>query len=174
MRIRSFVLGVAVIGAASACGDDDPSGPAQQIYQATLSGANERPAPITTTGTGFFNGVISDGNFLNYTISWSGLSSASNNGHFHGPQTTGATAVAGVALDLNAPTAGRTITHSNASGGAGSAQGQIDLKGSVALANGTTITGDSLKKLLDTGGLYINIHTVNNPGGEILGVITKQ
>jgi hypothetical protein len=31
-----------------------------------------------------------------------------------------------------------------------------------------------VRKLLDNQGLYINIHTVNNPGGEILGIIKKQ
>jgi len=114
-----------------------------------------------------FNGVITDGGWLIYTVSWSGLTSASNNGHFHGPVTGAGSA--GVLIDLNGAPA-RTITHSNASGGAGSAAGQIDLK--VAL--NANVSGDSLRKLLDNQGLYINIHTVNNPGGEIAGVITKQ
>lgn len=167
MRVRAFVLGLAVIGAASACGDDDPTGPAQNIYRATLNGASERPTAVTTNGTGLFNGVITDGGFLVYTISWSGLSSASNNGHFHGPITPGSNAAAGILIDLNAPTAipSRTITH----GTTGSASGTIDLK--VAL--NANVSADSLRKLLDNNGLYINIHTVNNGGGEIAGVIQK-
>ncbi len=169
MRIKSF-LAMAVIGVASACGDDDATGPAQNIYRATLNGAGERPPLTGITGSGTFTGTISDGGFLQYTISWSGLSSASNNGHFHGPITAGSNAAAGVLIDLNAPTAGRTITHSNASGGAGSAAGFIDLK--VAL--NANVSADSLRKLLDNQGMYINIHTVNNPGGEIAGVVTKQ
>ena len=171
MRVRAFLLGAAVVGFAAACDRDtiEITGPAQSIYRANLSGANERPTAVTSNGTGVFNGVITDAGWLIYTISWSGLSSASNNGHFHGPITTGSTASAGVLIDLNAAPA-RTITHSNASGGAGSAAGQIDLK--VAL--NANVSGDSLRKLLDNQGLYINIHTVNNPGGEILGVITKQ
>jgi hypothetical protein len=173
MRVRAFLLGVAVIGFAAACDRDtvEITGPAQNIYRATLLGANERSAtgsaPVTTNGTGVFNGVITDGGWLIYTVSWSGLTSASNNGHFHGPVTSAGSAP--VLIDLNAPPA-RTITHSNASGGAGSAAGQIDLK--VAL--NANVSGDSLKKLLDNEGLYINIHTVNNPGGEILGIIKKQ
>jgi hypothetical protein len=170
MRVRAFVLGFAAIGLASACGEEKPTGPATQQYRATLNGANERPAAVTTNGTGLFNGVISEGGFLVYTITWSGLSSASNAGHFHGPITPGSNAAANPLIDLNAPTAGRTITHSSATGGAGSASGSIDLK--VALS--ASVSADSLKKLLDNGGLYINIHTVNNPNGEIAGVITKQ
>ena len=167
MKVRAFVLGLAVIGFASACGDDDPTGPPQLIYRATLNGASERPTAVTTNGTGLFNGVITDGGFLVYTISWSGLSSASNNGHFHGPITAGSNAAAGVLIDLNAPTAtpARTITH----GTTGSAAGTLDLK--VAL--NANVSADSLRKLLDNNGLYINIHTVNNPGGEIAGVIQK-
>ena len=170
MRIKTFLTAIAVIGMTSACGDDDPAGPAQLIYRATLNGASERPTAVTTNGTGAFTGTITDGGFLQYSISWSGLSSASNNGHFHGPITPGSNASAGVLIDLNAPTAGRTITHSNASGGAGSAAGFIDLK--VAL--NANVSADSLRKLLDNNGLYINIHTVNNPGGEIAGIVTKQ
>jgi hypothetical protein len=30
-----------------------------------------------------------------------------------------------------------------------------------------------LRKLFDNQGLYVNVHTVNNPGGEIAGVITR-
>ena len=165
MKVRAFVLGLAVIGFASACGDDDPTGPPQLIYRATLNGAGERPA-VTTNGTGLFNGVITDGGFLVYTVSWSGLSAASNNGHFHGPNVS-PTATAGVLIDLNAPTAtpARTITH----GTTGSAAGTIDLK--VAL--NANVSADSLRKLLDNNGLYINIHTSTNPGGEIAGVIQK-
>lgn len=166
MRVRAFLLGVSVIGAASACGKDDPVGPAQVVYRATLNGANERPNAVTTNGTGTFNGVISDGGSLVYTVTWSGLSAASTAGHFHGPITAGSTASAGVLIDLNAPTAGRNITH----GVSGSASGSLDLK--VAL--NANVSADSLRKLLDNSGMYINIHTGTNPGGEIAGVIQKQ
>jgi hypothetical protein len=171
MRTTVFLAGVIAIGSLAACEKEvDLTGPATQLYTATLNGAGERPTAVTTNGSGTFTGTISEGNFLHYTITWSGLSSASNNGHFHGPITPGSNAAAGVLIDLNAPTAGRTITHSNASGGAGSAAGFIDLN--VALS--ATVSADSLRKLLDNGGLYINIHTVNNTGGEIAGVVTKQ
>ena len=171
MRVRAFLTVVAVLGFTSACEREvDLSGPSAPRYRAVLNGASERPTAVTTNGSGLFNATISEGGFLQYTITWSGLSSASNNGHFHGPITAGSNAAAGVLIDLNAPTAGRTITHSNAAGGAGSAAGFIDLK--VAL--NANVSADSLRKLLDNGGMYINIHTVNNTGGEIAGVVTKQ
>lgn len=165
MQLRAFLTAAAVAGVVTACDREeiDATGPAQEIYRATLSGANERPA-VTTNGTGIFNGVVTPGGFLVYTVSWSGLSSASNNAHFHGPTTATSTTPAGVLIDLNAPTAGRNITH----GTSGSASGSIDLK--VAL--NANVSADSLKKLLN-GGMYINIHTGNNAGGEIAGIITR-
>lgn len=171
MRTRALLAGVIVIGSLAACEREiELSGPSSRMYRASLTGAGERPTAVTTSGSGTFTGTISDGNFLHYTITWSGLSSASNNGHFHGPITAGSNAAAGVLIDLNAPTAGRTITHSNASGGTGTATGFIDLNTALS----ATVSADSLRKLLDNGGMYINIHTVNNPGGEIAGVVTKQ
>jgi hypothetical protein len=173
MQLRVLLAAVAVVGAISACDRDeiDATGPAQVMYTASLTGAGERPA-VTTNGVGSMTGTLTSGNVLFYTISWSGLGSASNAGHFHGPSTSTTTA-AGVAIDLAAPTAGRTMTNSNASGGAGSATGQINFNNSWVLANGTTISGDSLKKLFDNEGLYINIHTTVNTGGEIAGIVKK-
>jgi hypothetical protein len=46
----------------------------------------------------------------------------------------------------------------------------VDLK----LAITATVSGDSLKTLLDAGQLYVNVHTVANGGGEIRGQIAKQ
>ena len=167
MQLRVLLAAVAVAGALTACErETDLTGPTSEMYRATLNGASERPTAVTTNGTGLFTGTVSSGGFLVYTITWSGLTSASNNGHFHGPITSGSTASAGVLIDLNAPTSGRNITH----GVSGSANGSIDLK--VAL--NANVSADSLKKLLNNQGLYINIHTVNNPGGEIAGIIVKQ
>ena len=173
MQLRVLLAAVAVVGAVAACDRDeiDATGPAQVMYTATLNGAGERPA-VTTNGTGTMTATLTGGNVLFYTITWSGLGSASNNAHFHGPSTS-ATTAAGVAIDLNAASAGRTLTNSNASGGAGSATGQINFNNSWVLANGTTITGDSLKKLFDNEALYVNIHTTANTGGEIAGIVKK-
>jgi hypothetical protein len=51
--------------------------------------------------------------------------------------------------------------------------GSIDL--SQPISNGTTsITGDSLRTLLNNGGAYTNVHTALYGGGEIRGQIIKQ
>jgi len=53
------------------------------------------------------------------------------------------------------------------------AAGTIDLTQPVS--NGTTsISGDALITLLNSGTLYTNVHTAANAGGEIRGQIIRQ
>lgn len=166
MRARMILLAIATMGVAAACGDDDED---DVTFAATLNGAGERPAAVTTAGTGSFTGTLdAETNVLTYNVTWSGLSSTSNNAHIHGPITTGSTAAAGVLVDFNATTAGRTITH----GVSGSATGTIDFN-TIVPAN-ANVSADSLKKLFNNGAVYVNVHTTNNPAGEIAGIITKQ
>ena len=164
--IRGLLLGLASIAFVSACGDDDDD---TITYEATLNGAGERPTAVTTNGTGTFTGTLDpETNILTYTVSWSGLGSASNNAHIHGPITPGSTAAAGVLVDFNNAGAGRTITH----GVSGSASGTINF--TTIVPNNTNVSADSLKKLFNNGAVYVNVHSVNIPTGEIAGIITKQ
>jgi Cu/Zn superoxide dismutase len=50
------------------------------------------------------------------------------------------------------------------------AEGDIDL----SKAASKTVSGDSLKVLLNNGAAYINVHTAAHPGGEIRGQIVKE
>lgn len=162
---RGLLLGLASIAFASACGDDDDT----ITFAATLNGAGERPAAVTTSGTGSFTSTLDpETNILTYTVSWSGLGSASNNAHIHGPITPGSTAAAGVLVDFNNVALGRTITH----GVSGSATGTINF--TTIVPNNANVSADSLKRLFNNGAVYVNVHSVNFPGGEIAGIITKQ
>jgi hypothetical protein len=165
MRVKMALLAVAAIGGITACEDDEPTAPANVVYTATLNGASERPNPITTNATGTFTGTLNPTtNVMTYTLTWQNLTTTSNNAHIHGPTAATGTATAGVLIDFNG--GGRTLTH----GTSGNATGTIDLN----VAATTTVSGDSLKKLLDAGRAYVNVHSTTNPGGEILGIITKQ
>lgn len=169
MRVRTFLMGVAVIGTASACGTDEPTAPTSQVFTATLNGANERPAAVTTAGTGSFTGTLDLAtNILTYTVTWSGLGTTSNNAHIHGPVPAGSTASAGVLVDFNNAAAGRTVTH----GTSGGAVGTINFN--TITTNNANVNADSLKKLFTNGAVYVNVHTTTNGGGEIAGLITKQ
>ena len=166
MRTRVMFMALAAVSVIAACEDDSTGLDDDVVYTAHLNGAGERPPLAGITATGKFIGTLNDDNVLSYTVTWSGLSGTSNNGHIHGPVAPGSITAHGVLIDFNAPASGRTITH----GANGSAAGTIDFK--VAL--NANISGDSLKKLFDNSAVYVNIHTAANPGGEIAGLISKQ
>jgi hypothetical protein len=163
MRVRALMFVVAVAGLAACEEDTTTSGPFV-TYTATLAGANERPTPITTSATGSWTGTLDQStNIMTYTLTWTGLTTISNNAHIHGP-TPAAPATAGVIVDFNA--GGRTLVH----GTSGTATGTINFNDNMT----ATVSGDSLLKLLNTGFAYVNVHSTTNPGGEILGHIVKQ
>jgi len=113
-------------------------------FRVTLSGAAERPNPVNTTATGSGTFTLV-GNQLSYNITYSGLSSAANAGHIHGPGTA-------------EQAVGVLVPFPNVSGTSGTLTGTL------------TLDAAQLSALL--GGLtYVNIHTGNNPGGEIRGQI---
>ncbi len=136
-------------------------------YRATMNGANEKPNAVTTNGTGTFSASLHPTNFtFSYTATWTGLTGNVIGAHIHGPADQNQTA--GVLVDFSATPAGstnRTIT----TGASGSASASLDLKFAVT----PTVSGTSLRKLLDAGLLYVNVHTAANPTGEIRAQITK-
>ena len=117
---------------------------------AHLSGANERPIPLTNSGAGF--GLFSlDGNTLVFSISYTGLSGVATMAHIHGPATS--SQATNVLIDL-APFNGGSF------GTAGSLVGAV------------TLTPPQLGNVVDVQ-TYVNIHTTNFPGGEIRGQLTR-
>ena len=116
----------------------------------SLSGAAERPTPVSTTADGFGTLEVS-GNTLTFNIGYRGLSGAASAAHIHGPaNSSGAT---GVLIDL-APF----------NGGAFGVSGT--LIGSVAISA-------DIKAAILSGLTYVNIHTPANGGGEIRGQVAS-
>jgi hypothetical protein len=164
MRVRAlmFVAAVAVLGAC----EEDTTDPGPTVtYTATLTGAAERPNAVSPAGSGTWTGVLNlSTNIMTYTLTWTGMTSVTNNAHIHGPTLTTGNATAAVITDFNA--GGRTMVH----GVSGTATGTINFNDNMT----PTISGDSLLFLLDNGRAYVNVHTTTNPGGEILGTVIKQ
>ncbi len=118
-------------------------GPTQ--LKASLSSDAERPTPIVTAGTG--SGTLTRiGNQLLFNVTYSGLTSAASAAHIHGRADT--SQFAGVLMPLPTP-----------SGTAGVISGLL------------TLDNPTLSAIVD-GLSYVNIHTLNNQGGEIRGQIT--
>ena len=128
-----------------------PSQPANAPINLTLQGAQENP-PVTSPGTGNFRATAGTAN-LAYTLTASGTSTGITMAHIH----SGARGVNGpVVADLIVPNA-QGVGSINQSGNITVA----DLKGPMA--------GDmaAFMAALRAGTLYVNVHTLSNPSGEI-------
>ncbi|CAN5820058.1 CHRD domain-containing protein [soil metagenome] len=161
-RIIAGVATLTTFGTFAACGSDsaiavDPTPTVTYISQ--LNSANERPNPNASTATGTATYTLK-GNTLSFVITVTGLTGPATASHIH---VGAASASGGVIVPF--------VTGSVQSGNL--TAGTIDLTSTIS--NGTsTITGDSLKVLLNNGNAYTNVHTSANGGGEIRGQIIKQ
>ena len=120
--------------------------PAQ--FVTSLSNTPENPFPTDSAGAGMGSFSLI-GNQLAFRIDYFGLTGTATAAHIHGP--AGREANAGVMVDLQ-PYSGEGL------GETGSFTGSVTLQPDVlrALINGQT---------------YVNIHTAENPAGEIRGQI---
>jgi hypothetical protein len=118
-----------------------PAFAAIQHYRAVLTPANEVP-PANTSGTGMAEATYDPATHtLSYTLTFSGLSGPATMAHFHGPAKPGTNAgvVEKLGMDPVSP-----------------------IKGSV------TLTDDQAQQLA-SGLWYANVHTAQNPKGELRG-----
>lgn len=170
-RILGLFVFVAAFSALAGVANADPL-----VFTATLSGANERPNPANSPGTGF--AIVSvDGNMMTINATFSGLVPTTSTGapsgttaaHIH--CCAPATGAAGVATALPSfpgfPTGVNSGTYTNT----------FDLtlastyNTNFINANGGTVEGARLAFLngLLSGNTYLNIHSNAFPGGEIRG-----
>ena len=174
MQQRAWMLVVAVVGVGivAACKDKEVTGPPPNItYTATLSSANELPnasgAKPNTAATGTWTGVLNPAtNVMTWTLTFSGLSANSTGAHIHAQAAT--TANANVVLNFATFAGGNFVTGATS----GTYTGTVNM--SSAVVTGLTISGDSLRKAMDAGMSYVNVHSTNWTGGEIRGQVVKQ
>lgn len=119
--------------------------------QATLSGAGEVP-PNDSTARGVMQGTFdTDTNTLQWTVTYSGLSSPPIGAHFHGPVS-----YLGLTPEENAPI-------------------QVGTPGSLASPfHGVAKIDDTQAKDLKDGRWYFNLHSKKFPGGEIRGPVVRR
>ncbi|MBA3811717.1 MAG: CHRD domain-containing protein [Caulobacteraceae bacterium] len=112
-------------------------------YSATLDGASETP-PNTSKASGTADVTLdTESKMLSWTVTYADLSGPASAAHFHGPAAVGV--AAGVTVPIPPP------LKSPISGSASINDGQI---------------GD-----LRAGLWYVNVHTAQNPKGEIRGQV---
>jgi uncharacterized protein (TIGR03118 family) len=105
----------------------------------------ESEVPATTSGATALGTFSLEGSNLTYNISFSGLSGPATAAHIHAPATATNSALPAVPFTVAADTSGT-------------------IAGTVAL------TPELVSDIVN-GMAYVNIHTANNPGGEIRGQI---
>jgi hypothetical protein len=158
---RSLAALATLLPVIAACDDDDSNEPsAATTFTATLAGTSEVPA-VTTTAAGTATFTITGGT-IQYTVNVTGIENTVV-AHIH----TGLVGQNGpVRLNLC---------------GTGDPQPPC-VSGSGVLAtgsNGTTvgyppITFDQLVEAMRSDSAYANVHTTQNPGGEIRGQLVPQ
>ena len=157
LTVTSVALAVGVL----ACGDDNPVNPATS-FTATLSGGNEVPA-VTTAATGTATFTI-NGAQIEYTVNVTGIENALQ-AHIH----TGREG-------QNGP------VRLNLCGTPDPAPSPPCTSGTGVLVTGTSgttvgdppITFDELVEAIRSDSAYTNVHTTQNPGGEIRGQLVAQ
>ena len=148
-----FAVVFACAAALSACGGS------AAVTATSMSPANETPAATAPGATGSATFTLS-GSTVNYTVTFSGLTGSATMGHLH----------AGVA----GTSGGVVVAFSNVPAAAsGTFSGSITSADIKANASANIVAGDltSFLTVARAGGIYINIHTAANPGGEIRGQV---
>ncbi len=154
-----FVL----LGLGLGCDDDDPLSPAAPTsFAATLAGSNEVPA-VSSTATGSATFTVNVNGSISYTVRVANLSTNVTNCHIH----TGRTDISGGVLVTlcNAATPGPITTETTV------ASGTIVEGANTSTPGSTPTTLEGLRGLMESGSLYVNVHTTTVPGGEIRGQI---
>lgn len=151
----SAILALTMVTAVACDDDDDDNGgpPVVENFEADLTGAAERPDPVVTTATGTatFTLTTSGGTTtVDYSVTVSDLSGPVTAAHIHGP--------AGVD-DAADPIQTLNVSGTGTSG---------------VVVSGSFQATATLLQHLRAGNTYINLHTADNPAGEIRGQITEN
>jgi len=126
--------------------------PGDRFAAPALSGAKERPTPVTTTATGSATFELLPGGAVRYAVAVVGLSGATM-AHIHTAPADSAGPIL-VTLFTSATPIG-PLTGTLASG----------TFTATNIQNGLSV--DSLLSLMRLGRTYVNVHTDRNPNGEI-------
>lgn len=161
MRRLAWLGLVALAGLGSvACSDSEDDN--KEVFAANLSGAEEVPAR-STAASGSAT-IIVDGDQVTYAIEVDDITAVTA-AHIHSgaPGTNGS-----IRLFLYPPQQGQTVPQVTTT------ERMILVTATVPASNVTGIAYQELLNEMRSGGAYVNVHTVQFPGGEIRGTIRPQ
>jgi len=131
--------------------------PGERFAALSLSGAKERPTPVTSAATGSSTFEVLSGGSVRYNVSVAGLTGA-RMAHIHTAVADSAGPIVVTLFTSATPTG--LLTGALASGTFTASDIQL-----------TGVSIDSLLSLMRRGRAYVNVHTEANPLGEIRGQI---
>jgi CHRD domain-containing protein len=165
--LRIFVMVVAGVWATATVAKADQ-------LQTTLTGYEETPAAVSTTGRGVFEATIDeDSDAIEYTLTFKGLQATVTQSHIH----IGQLSITGSIVIFLCQTA----ANKDPTGLAPQCPQEGTVTGKITAAN--VIAGSQAPQQLAVGDLaavitairagaaYANVHTEVSPGGEIRGQI---
>lgn len=162
MRRFALIGVVALAGLASVSCNNALEG--KEAFIATLSGGEEVPA--RGTGANGTAQIFVEGNQITYAIEIDDITAVTA-AHIHAEP--GAPGVNGpVRLFLYPPRAGDPAPQVTTS------DKMILVEATVGAANVNGITFEQLLNAMRTGNAYVNVHTVQFPGGEMRGTVRPQ
>lgn len=163
-RVRQLAVFAAfsAIAVAVACSDDEPTVPnvTQTTFTAALNGDNERPNPVTTTGTGTATLVLFDEDSIQFTLQVASIDSVILS-HIHAGDANTAGPILFAFPATSPPQSFTTLATLHT----GTITPSSTFNGSF--------TWDSLLTRLRAGTAYVNVHTQQNPSGEIRAQLTQ-
>jgi hypothetical protein len=120
-------------------------------FAVNMTGAKERPNAVTPSGSGTATFTLNETETsLTYSISVSNMTSNITLAHIH---LGNASTAGGIIIQLTTPVNNGTVTGT--------------ITNTTALGLGLSF--GSLVDLIRNGDAYVNVHTSNNPNGEIRG-----
>jgi hypothetical protein len=165
-RVLTVVGLLALVTTAAASADESALN-----MRASLSGFNETP-PIATGGTGTLKAKASNGG-IDFTLTYSGLTTPAFMAHFHFAQR-------GVASGVFIWLCGRPGTPAHSPCPPGTTD-TATVTGHITAADIQPLPLQNLKamdmatalRIIQAGDAYANVHTSNFPGGEIRGQVSS-
>jgi hypothetical protein len=162
-----LLVGISVVAVDSA----DADGRKRDVFRAWMSGVEEAPNAVSSTGRGFFRAVVDEeAGTIEYRMIYTGLESPITQSHLHiGTHHQGGGIVIYLCSNLTAPAPPAGTQACPAS--PGEISGTITAENVLAQTNHGIAAGEfaDVLNMMRQHAVYVNIHSTLIPAGEIRG-----